>query len=389
MNIDIIVKYFYPVAAGIETNILETYSVLVKRGHKVTVHTSRDNYLAKNSLPAKDVIRGIKVVRYPFASEIAGYMPKINWDKTDVVCLHNFNVSHFRILLKILLLKFQGKKKFSVLITPHGGFNPEWRVFDLKTRITKFLYQYTVGTILANLAGDGFRAVSVWEKVEMIKKGIKSKKIEVISNGLEDEAFVNVEKRASNKIKSQVKNYGKYILQIGRVYPIKNYETVIKALPLIDKNIKYVIIGQTQDPEYLNKLNNLAKTLGVEKRLIFAGIIRGVDKYYVIKKAKIMVHMAIWESFCNVVHEGLSQGTVCVVANNTALPLLIKNKINGYLVETHDYNNLARKINFILKNWNTVKIKKVQSNSKLFVKDFTWTKTALKLEGFIKHLTSK
>ena len=43
-KIHVITKYFYPVAAGIETNILETYSVLVKKGWDVTVHTSKDEY---------------------------------------------------------------------------------------------------------------------------------------------------------------------------------------------------------------------------------------------------------------------------------------------------------------------------------------------------------
>ena len=36
-HIDVITKYFVPVVAGIETNILETYSVLVQKGWKVLI----------------------------------------------------------------------------------------------------------------------------------------------------------------------------------------------------------------------------------------------------------------------------------------------------------------------------------------------------------------
>jgi glycosyltransferase involved in cell wall biosynthesis len=389
MKIEVITKYFYPVAAGIETNILETYSILAKLGHKVTIHTSADDYLKKNAFRAQETIKRIKVKRYPFGSELSGYMPAIDWEKADLVCLHNFNFSHLRILVKILLLKVLGKKNFAVVITPHGGFIPEWRVFSWGARIFKFLYQYTVGVVLANLTADGWRAVSEWERAEMIKKGVIKNKIKVITNGLEDEAFKNVEKQASFKIKKTVKSYGNYIIQIGRVYPIKNYETVIRALPNINKKIKYVIVGQTQDEKYLEKLKNLAKELGVEDRLLFAGIVRGIDKYYLIKKAKIMVHMAMYESFCNVVHEGMSQGLVCIVANNTALPLLIKNGANGYVVNTFDHKTLSQKVNYVLNNFNSAKLKAMRSHNKNFGAESSWSFVARKMEKFYLDLLKK
>lgn len=383
-KIDVITKYFYPIAAGIETNILETYSVLAKKGWKITIHTSRDTYLNKNFLPLNENIRGMNVKRYTFKSELAGYMPDIDWGGNGVVALHNFNVSHLGILLKVLSLKIQKKKKFKLLITPHGGFNPEWKIFSPLTRIVKISYQYTLGTILTNLTADEIRAVSIWEKQEMIKKGLNPKKIKVISNGLENEAFLNVDKLASKKIIETIKESGKYILQIGRIYPIKNYETVIKALPMIPDDINYLIVGQDEKSlSYKESLLSLAKNLGVEKRIKFLGVIRGVDKYYVIKHAKAMVHMAVWESFCNVIHEAMSQGTVCIAANNTALPLLIKNNHNGYLTDTFDYIKLSKVINNLLKKYNTPEIKKIKSEGKNFVKNNTWIKTADQLENFI------
>jgi glycosyltransferase involved in cell wall biosynthesis len=383
-KIDVITKYFYPIAAGIETNILETYSVLAKRGWDITIHTSKDTYLKKNHLPSHETIRKLKIKRYLFNSEVYGYMPEIDWGKTNIVALHNFNVSHMRILFKILWLKINREKKFKLIITPHGGFNPEWKIFDLPTRIMKFVYQYTLGVLLAKLTSDGFRAVSVWERKEMVKKGLSPEKIEVISNGLENEAYMDVDKLASLEIKKIVKHSGKYLIQIGRIYPIKNYETVIRALPSIPKEVNYLIVGQDEKSlDYKQGLVNLAKELGVNDRLKFLGVIRGVDKYYLIRHAKAMVHMAIWESFCNVVHEAMSQGTVCIVANNTALPLLIKNRKNGYLVNTHDHKILAKTINKILSHKNMEEIMKIKTNEKNFVKNNTWTKTAEKLERFI------
>lgn len=387
-KIDVVVKYFYPIAAGIETNTLETYSVLSKMGWDITIHTSADTYLEKDSLKKEETIRGLKVKRYHFGSEFTGYSPSIDWENTDLVCLHNFNVSHFRILVKVLMLKVFKRKKFALVVTPHGGFNPEWSIYPWSMRIVKSIYQYTLGTLLMILVTDGLRAVSEWEKQEMIKKGIPAKKIRVITNGLEDEAYIDVEKKASKEVKAKVNKWGDYVVQVGRVYPIKNYETTIKALAKLKAKINYVIVGPVADEEYKGKLLSLATKLGVRKQIIFAGVVRGVDKYYIIKKARMMVHMALWESFCNVVHEGLSQGTLCIVANNTALPLLIRNGENGYVIDTHDSVSLANKIDYVLDNYRSQKIIKIQKESKKIGNESSWKHVASKMSDFYSDLVS-
>jgi glycosyltransferase involved in cell wall biosynthesis len=99
-----------------------------------------------------------------------------------------------------------------------------------------------------------------------------------------------------------------------------------------------------------------------------------------------MVHMALWESFCNVVHEGMSQGLVCIVANNTALPYLIKNKINGFLVKTKDSQMLSEVINYVLENQKSDEIKKIKSANLTFAKNHSWGKTAEKMNTLYQLL---
>lgn len=391
-HIDIIEKYFIPVTAGIEVNILNTYSVLVENGWDVEMHTSTDTLTEKNVLPKDDNIKGIKVNRYLY--KIWGYFPKIDFSKTDVVALHNFNVvPHFYILFYSLILKILGRKKYTLILTPHGGFNPEWSIFPMFVSIAKQFYHFTIGTILINLVVDKMRAVSEWEREEIIKKGVNPDKVVVISNGIEDAAYLDIDKHASKSIKNTVKSFGRYIIQIGRVYPIKNLETTIRALALTPKDLKYLIVGPIQEDEknknYKKELDELIVKLKLKDRVIFFGVVNGVDKYYLIRKAQMMVHMALWESFCNVVHEGLSQGLVCVVANNTALPLLIKNNINGYCVETKDHKKVAEKINYILENVNSSKILRMKKiNMKIGLQD-SWRNVASRMESLYSESISK
>lgn len=375
-RIDVIVKYFHPVAAGIETNILNTYSILTDLGWEVWIHTSKNTHTEKNILPEYEEIRGLKVRRYTY--HWYGFINKTNWSESSLLCLHNFNIfPHSYILLVSAVRKFFGNKSLRIILTPHGGYTPEWKVFGLGSRIIKKFYHLTIGKFLINISVDKIRAVSVWEKEQMIKQGIRKDIIRVISNGLEDEAFMDVEKLASKKIKALVPSLGKYIIQVGRIYPIKNYETVLRALPHIIENVKYVIVGaNSEDPKYFTSLKNLIKSLNLQHRVIFTGVVWGIDKFYLINKSQMMVHMAKWESFCNAVHEGMSQGRVCIVADSTALPYLIKNGKNGYLVGTIDHLSLAEKINYVLKNIYSNKIKAIQNTNKKESMNHTWKRVA-------------
>lgn len=377
-KIHVITKYFLPVVAGIEVNILETYSVLAKEGWDVTIHTSKDTYLQKDHLPDTDEIRGLKIIRYPF--RWFGFSPKINWNEKTLIALHNFDIfPHIQIMLKTLLLKILGKKSYKLFLTPHGGFNPEWSIFNSLSAFVKRTYTYSLGTWLINASVDGVRAVSDWENAEMKKKGIKRNLVTTIANGLEDDAFLKDDEGVSKDIKNKVKKYGKYIFEDARIYSIKNQETIIKSLPLIPKDINFVNIGMVGDEKYKEGLLKLAKDLGVEKRVIFPGVIRGADKYYLNRNAIAFVHMAKWESFCNVVHQAISQGLVCLVADNTALPYLVKDGVNGYLINTYDHRQLAQKINYILDPINKKNIDKIKRYNYKHGRENSWTNVAQKM----------
>lgn len=140
------------------------------------------------------------------------------------------------------------------------------------------------------------------------------------------------------------------------------------------------------DDSYLIHLKKLAKKLKVSHRVIFPGVIRGSDKYFLYKNSICFVHMAIWESFCNVVHQAISQGLVCIVANNTALPYLVKDKVNGFLVSTYDHKKLAEKINFTIDPKNTEIIDKIKRYNLKTGRENSWLSVSNRMEVFYKRL---
>lgn len=383
-EISVIVKYFHPVTAGIETNVLKTYKELTTKW-AVTIHTSTDTHVGKDVLKNEDQIQGLPVKRYYFGR--TGFWPVTAFD-SEIVALHNFDIfPHFQILLYTLLLKALGKKKYKLVLTPHGGFTPEWKIFPIYQRIIKQIYHHTLAVLLVNITVDAVRAVSIWERNEMEKYGIKKNLLSVISNGVEDEAYEKNNQGISKEYMQKVSAFGKYILQVGRIYKIKNYETVIRALVNIPSDVNYVIVGEPEkNDSYKKSLIKLSEELGVAGRVIFTGVIKGKEKYYLMRHAKLMVHMAIWESFCNVVNEGMSQGLVCVVANNSALPFIVKDNINGYICPTHNSECVAKKINFIFKNYQTEKIKKIQKTNESLGLTMSWKNVAFKMERMYEEV---
>ncbi len=347
-HIDVVVRYFYPVAAGIETNILETYTVLTELGWDITIHTSADVYEKKNVLPEQEEIRRLHVRRYQW--NFWGCWPSINWNTSDAVCLHNFDVfPQVLILMYVIARKVLRLKSPKLFLTPHGGFNPEWSIFSPLAAYIKRTYHYTLGALLINAAVDGVRAVSSWEEKEMSRHGIASSLIRVIPNGMETEAFSDIDTLASAEVKKLVSDNTPYTITVSRVHEIKNYETTLRALAMLPSG-NHIIVGPIASAEYKKLLDDMIVALGLSGRVVFAGVIRGIDKYYLIKNALAMVHMAKWESFCNVVHEALSQGTPCIVANNTALSYLIHHEENGFLVDTYNSKELAERIAWVAKH---------------------------------------
>ncbi len=384
-KIDVILKYFYPVTAGIETNVLNVYGFMVPHGWDVTIHTSDSVPGEPHSLEPETTIRGLKVIRYPW--RWYGILPRIRWSETPAVALHNFDIfPHSWILVLIFLRRLIGLKSPKVFLTPHGGYTPGWSTFGILSRTIKQIYQRTVGTFLINNVVDGLRSVSEWETNETVKSGVRPEIIRTITNGLKSEVYTEIDKLASHEIKSRLKKIGTYIVQVGRIHPIKNQLTTIKSLELLPINVNFVIAGPITDPEYKKLLDVTIHNLKLQDRVHFLGVIEGVDTFYLLRHSLANVHMATWESYCNAVHESMSQGCVCIVSKDTALEELIKDQINGYCVPAFDYNEVASRVKYVLDNSKSPKIQKMRQNNIDFTQGHSWEEISKQVRTFYSEI---
>lgn len=385
-RLDVVVKFFHPVVAGIETNILNIYSYLASQGWEVVIHTSTSTPDAPRSLPSTGEIRRLSIRRYRW--RWYGFVPHIDWRRSGSICLHNFNVfPHSWMLAYMLLLKKFRRTSRAVFLIPHGGYTPGWWTFKPFQRIAKRVYQKCIGTFLINHVVDGLRSVSEWETEETVKSGVRREIIETIPNGIEREVYSDIEKLASEHIRKLVSELGEYVVQVGRIHPIKNQLTTIRAVAQVP-GVTFAIAGPVTDEAYKRLLDDEIRRLGVGDRIRFLGVVDGVDKYYLLRHSLANTHMASWESYCNAVHESMSQGCVCIVAKDTALEELIKDGVNGYVVPVEDADGVAEKIRFVLKNGKSDEIRMMRQHNKDFTVGHSWDDLARRVEAFYARTLS-
>src|SRR5260221_1432510 len=368
---------------GLEINMLNTYTSFAKRGWNVIVYTTRDTKDKKNSLPKKDFINGIQIMRSDsnkFKFDLLSITNHLG--KDDIVCFHDYAVEDFTLfLLKTLLLKLLKRKQFTLIFSSHGLFNHSIKAYPNVRSVVRKIFERTVGIVLLNSVVDGIRTVSTIESNGLVQAGIKKEKITTVTNGLEVEAFENTNLNTSNHVRKIVKENKKYILQVGRIDRIKNLEIVVKALPSIDHDVNFLVIGKITDHGYKKDLDRLVAQLHLKRRVKFIGDYYGTDKYYLIKNATILTQLSFSEAFGNAVHEALSQGVVCIVSKNTALELLVKDGVNGFCINQNDNLKLIEKVNYILNPVNLDKIKKIKKANRKEYLDISWEEVAKKVEN--------
>lgn len=154
----------------------------------------------------------------------------------------------------------------------------------------------------------------------------------------------------------------KMILLIGRMQPIKGFDTLIRALavvkhrdPSLLNDICVCIIGgdagsdsHLEQTEF-NRLNTLRDELGLDELVTFLGAKDQDTLAYYYAAAEMVVMPSRYESFGMVAIEAMACGTPVIASNVGGLAFSVADGFNGYLVPPYDAEALAEKVILLLK----------------------------------------
>ena len=133
------------------------------------------------------------------------------------------------------------------------------------------------------------------------------------------------------------------LLYVGRLDKEKNLDLVIKASALAFGHVDFHLVIAGTGAEK-NRLNKLAKNLGIEDHITFTGFVPDEDLPNLYAMAKCFVNAGTAELQSIVTMEAMATGLPIIAANAVALPELVHNGENGFLFEADDDNALAKYI---------------------------------------------
>lgn len=176
----------------------------------------------------------------------------------------------------------------------------------------------------------------------------------------------------------------------GRISPIKNLETLIKALCNLVKKypgIKLKIIGPSEE-KYKSELLSLIKSLDLEKNVKFYPAVYDLNKKIkVIDDSAIFILPSLREAMPQSLIEAMSRGKIVVASNNKGSGEIIKDNKNGFLFPVSDSEKLAEAIDFCMDKRNKKKLDKVRKAAIQKSKDFGWSKIFKDFYNLIRRYT--
>jgi glycosyltransferase involved in cell wall biosynthesis len=137
-------------------------------------------------------------------------------------------------------------------------------------------------------------------------------------------------------------NTDKLVMAVGRFTPTKAFKDLIgvfSSVNTLNPSIKLVIFGE--GPEF-NECRELVLKLGLKETIAMPGPTADITSWYA--RADLFVTTTKHEGFPNAVSEALSAGLPVVAFQAPSISFLVKDNLNGYVVENRDKGEMARKI---------------------------------------------
>lgn len=319
-------------------------------------------------------IGGVKIHRFPARFHIGENTYFWNFEKDALKLKPDVIITHaYRHFYSSAALKISKKLKIPCFLVTHAPF------VELKTRgfylsLLAFLYDKLIGKNTIN-SYDKVLTITKWELPYLLKIGCKKEKIEYSPNGVPDEFF---------KIKSREKNNGiKKILFLGRVAPIKDIETLIKAVKLLRDagiNVCVEIVGPIEE-EYGKTLRNLIHKYNVTNIQFLGPVYDLKTKINIIDTADVFVLPSKREAMPQALIEAMARGKIIIASKTLGSTEIIKDCKNGFLFDIGNAKQLSEKVAYILKNYN--KLKNIKKEAIKTSKQFAWSVLIKKIEDLV------
>lgn len=245
--------------------------------------------------------------------------------------------SRFYIRLFILINMLKKNRNIKIVTMHHHFF-----CLEQQNPIKKFIYGIVEINSLKN--ADKILTFSKYTFNTAKDIGIDEDKLSLDELGFE--------KNISNDILKDRTN--KELLFIGSVEPRKGLEYLIRAIAHIKERhpdiVIHIVGNNNLKPKYFKKLVGLIRKFNLDRNILFHGILSDEEITDLKNKVSFFVFPSLYEGFGMVMAECMLYGLPVVAFDNSAMPYLVKDNINGLIAINKDTVDLSKKIEMLLEN---------------------------------------
>ena len=295
----------------------------------------------------------------------------------------------YDILAINYILKLIKKKGIDIISTHSGrdsllagiaGRLSRKRPFIVRTRhlalpiTSKFTY---------NLLAHKVVTVSEYVKQYLIEKGIASDKVTAIPTGIDTDKF-NPEK-VNDSLRQEL-GLQKDVPVIGTIAILrkkKGHRIILDAMPLVLKEIPDAAFVFAGDGPQRDNILTKIKASGLSEKVFMLGLRKDIPE--ILKSIDVFALPTLQEALGTSFIEAMAMGKPVIGADVGGVGEVIKNGVNGYLVEPDNPHALAEAIIKILKDKETARLMGMEGR-KIVEKDYTVEKMCERMYALYSSL---
>jgi len=362
---------FHPVIGGVETNIFNVSSELIKHGHQVTVATS-----TLPNEPEEEMLDGIRILRtkplfeafkVPFLPSYGKLLSKVS---PDIIHAHGMVPG-----VTDIAIAHASKNKIPSVLTYHFDGNGE----SFFGEAFASLYNHTLAKKTVSKADAIIATTRSYAETSPVLKDYLDK-VEIIPNGVDLKKFNPNVKPGDIRKKYKLPS-GKLIFCLGRFVKYKGFEYLIRAMRSVDDATLMIGGAGTMESYY----RQIVHSEGLETKVRFLGVVPDEDlpKLYRASDVFVLPSALRGEAFGVTLLEAMACGTPVVASDLPGVKELFTDKC-GLKTKPGDTKELADSINRLLSD--DAMRSRMSRNARKNAEKYAWVDISKKIVKFYNAL---
>ncbi len=336
MRIAQVCPYFHPHVGGVESHVLDISRELRRRGHEVTVLTSRHA-----PLPLEEEVEGLPVHRVPvlFTLFRSPVTPDLNTALEDLPA-DLYHAHSPPPVTSYYAARAAERTGVPLAVTYHcdleipGPWGP----------VVTGLYRRTLEAYtMARATG----VVATTQTYAATSRSLWRLDPAVIPNAVDARRFRPGASGEGVRARLGIGPDAPLVLFVGRLVRHKGIEHLLEALTRVEARLLVVGTGDFEAP-----LRRWAATLGVGEKVAFVGRVPPADlpAHYAAADLFVLPSISRLEAFGIAALEAMASGTPVVVSNVPGIREVIDDGVEGLLAEPMNPGDLATKMRTLLED---------------------------------------